>query len=158
SLGIETISGCSRRNSVAKRRSNSAVRRIMNRCKKLHELPTVVTEWQHTAWYPDCEHYYLGGCDDPSRMTSGASCAFDGAELPHREMGIDLKGGMYKYCPQAALSPDVNCNTRLSELEEEIKIKILQKTRGRIQKVKVEAHDSAIMISGRAPCYYVKQL
>ena len=61
-------------------------------CKKLHELPAVVTDWQQTTWCPDCEHYYCGTCGNPIRTDSNAACPFDGKPLPLRDVEVDPNG------------------------------------------------------------------
>jgi hypothetical protein len=130
----------------------------MKRCKKLNELPTVATDWKQTTWCPDCEHYHGGCCDDPKRTTASGPCAFDGRELPIREVEIEVDGNMSTNCPPAPLSTNTETNTWRMDLEEEIRLKILERTWGRIQLRKIEANGNTIVISGRAPCYYLKQL
>ena len=61
----------------------------MNLCKKLHDLPSVATDWQQTTWCPDCEYYECGKCHDPIRTENNAPCPFDGKELPLREVTAD---------------------------------------------------------------------
>jgi hypothetical protein len=54
-------------------------------CKKLHELPSVLAEWQQTVWCPDCAYYDRGRCRNPTRAAGNAACPFDGNALPLRE-------------------------------------------------------------------------
>jgi hypothetical protein len=44
------------------------------------------------------------------------------------------------------------------DLEDEIRLRILEKTWGRVQMAKIEAAGNRIVITGRAPSYYLKQL
>jgi hypothetical protein len=57
-----------------------------SRCKKLDELPPVVTDWQQETWCPDCDYYECGNCGNPVRCDSNAACPFDGKVLPVREV------------------------------------------------------------------------
>jgi hypothetical protein len=47
---------------------------------------------------------------------------------------------------------------QVAELEQAIKDRIMQRTGGRIQLLDVEVKDNEIVIHGRAPSYYLKQL
>jgi hypothetical protein len=47
---------------------------------------------------------------------------------------------------------------RVAEREEEIKRQIVGRTGGRIQTLAVESSEDCVVIRGRAPCYYLKQL
>jgi hypothetical protein len=60
-----------------------------SRCKKLQELPPVVTDWQLQAWCPDCDSYYCGRCANPTRRDGNAACPFDGKVLPLREVAVE---------------------------------------------------------------------
>jgi hypothetical protein len=130
----------------------------MKPCKKLKELPTVVTEWQQTTWCPDCDYYHAGQCDDPKRPMSSAPCEFDGSELPLRELGIEVHDEMSQDRVQSAFCLDAESKVCASDLEADVRQKILERTWGRIHALKVEADSNRIVISGCAPCYYVKQL
>lgn len=65
--------------------------RTTSRCKKLHELQPVFTDWQQTTWCPDCDYYDSGICANPIRKDSSAPCPFDGKVLPLREVAIEPK-------------------------------------------------------------------
>jgi hypothetical protein len=117
----------------------------------------VGTEWQQTTWCPDCIYYHPGKCDDPKRATSSAPCAFDGSELPLREF-IEADGEMSQSCVQSDFRLDPESKACLLGIEEGIRHKIQEQTWGRIHALKVEADANRIVISGRASCYYVKQL
>ena len=59
------------------------VKGTQKRCKRLLELPLVVSEWQQQAYCPDCDHYCDGQCE---RGAGEAGCPFEGGELPLREV------------------------------------------------------------------------
>jgi hypothetical protein len=133
----------------------------MNLCKKVREMPPVVSEWQPTTWCPDCEYYDQGACEDPARPGSNAPCPFDGKVLPLREVPADprpeqrqelLTGTLCEEPgsqPQPAIGP--------KSLEQAIKDGIEKRTGGRIQVLAVAVLANGIVVRGRALCYYLKQ-
>jgi hypothetical protein len=54
----------------------------------LDELP-VTTEWQNAIYCPNCAHYSLGTCSNPTRTSQDGPCPFDGKELPLKLVEID---------------------------------------------------------------------
>lgn len=52
-----------------------------SRCKHLHKLPPVVSDWQQTCMQPNCAHYCGGQCFNPGRQSACAKCFFDDREL-----------------------------------------------------------------------------
>jgi hypothetical protein len=127
-------------------------------CKKLSEAPSVVTEWQQTAWCPDCEHYDRGTCVNPTRTGSSAPCPFDGDALPLREVANDPDDDHPETRLDAASCGPQESQPRSPALEQDIMQRIVQRTGGRIQMLEVETIDSRVVIRGRAPCYHLKQL
>ena len=133
-------------------------RRTTSPCKKLNEVPSVLTDWQQVTWCPDCDFYDRGTCGDPIRTDSNAACPFDGQALPIREVAVDPK----VYPPQApadaALGRGRKTPPQSKALELAIMGQIVQRTGGRIQMLEVEMLEDAVVIRGCAPCYYIKQL
>jgi hypothetical protein len=127
-------------------------------CKKLPEVPSVATEWQQTAWCPDCEHYDRGTCANPARAGNDAACPFDGNALPLREVAFDPGNDHPKKRLDAALCTEQESQPRSVELEQAIKCQIAQRTGRRIRLLEVEVTHDRIVIRGRAPCYHLKQL
>jgi hypothetical protein len=127
-------------------------------CKKLFELPPVVTDWQQVAWCPDCESYDHGRCDNPLCKGSNAACPFDGKALPLREVAVEapnaqpgkLANGESRLIPRSWPSPSV--------LEQTIQNQITNWTGGRMQTLGIELTDCELIVRGSAPSYYVKQL
>jgi hypothetical protein len=130
----------------------------MNLCKKLHDLPSVATDWQQTTWCPDCEYYECGKCHDPIRTENNAPCPFDGKELPLREVTADPNNDQPQKPLDAALNTELESQSESSGLEQAIKHRILQRTGRKIQTLEVEAIGNRVVIRGCAPCYYLKQL
>jgi hypothetical protein len=126
-------------------------------CKKLPEVPPVVTEWQDNTWCPDCEFYGLGTCGNPTRAGNGAPCPFDGEELPLREVAVDPSNDP-SHKPLAATSGTEQSLPLPAALEQAVKHQIVQRTAGRIQMLEVEVIDNRVVVRGRASCYYLKQL
>jgi carbon storage regulator CsrA len=50
-------------------------------CKKLDNLPPIVSEWQQSCKQPQCSHYCDGECRNSGRQSASAPCPFDGNEL-----------------------------------------------------------------------------
>ena len=65
-------------------------------CKKLHELPPVLSEWQQTTWCPDCDYYASGTCGNPTRPDGNPACPFDGKALPLREGTLDVRSSAHR--------------------------------------------------------------
>jgi hypothetical protein len=136
----------------------AAEQHTTNPCKKLHELPSVATDWQQTTWHPNCEHYSCGTCGNPVRTDSDAACPFDEEPLPLREVAVDTKGDQ-RQKPLKIVLHDGRENQRLfTALEQAIRARIASRTGGRIQSLKVELMGNKVVIRGMAPCYHVKQL
>jgi len=119
---------------------------IASRCKKLHELPQVVNEWQQKTWRPDCDYYDCGTCGNPMHWESDAPCPFDGKVMPLLEVADEAPNDPPK-------SP-----ARSDALEQAVKDRIVDRTGRRMQALAVELTDGELVVRGAAPCYYVKQL
>jgi hypothetical protein len=132
--------------------------RTMIPCSKLPQVPAVATDWQQTAWCPDCEYYDHGACTNPARTEDSAPCPWDGKVLPLREAGVDPRNDQERKPFHATSCSEQDSPGPSAGLERAIKDRILQRTRGRVQGLKVEALGRGVVIRGRAPCYYVKQL
>ena len=130
----------------------------MKVCKKLHELPSVATDWQQTTWCPDCEHYDRGTCCNPSRSEDNTQCPFDGKTVPLREETVDLNNGQSQKLLDAAVRTEPERHPRCSALEQAIKRQIVQRTGARIQGLEVEVTDGRVVVYGCVLCFYLKQL
>jgi hypothetical protein len=130
----------------------------MKLCKKLLEMHSAMTEWQQTTWYPDCEDYNLGTCVNPTRADSTAPCPFDVSPLPLLEVPVEPIGEPPRHPSFVASSKEPGNRPGSRAVEQAIKDEIVKRTGGRIQMLEVETMDNGIVIRGRAPCYYLKQL
>jgi hypothetical protein len=63
-----------------------AQERATSPCRKLRELPPVLTEWQQSTWCPACDYHDRGRCLNPTHAAGNVACPFDGKVLPLREM------------------------------------------------------------------------
>jgi hypothetical protein len=129
----------------------------MNRCTKLLELPSVVTEWEQTTWCPDCDYYDSGTCGHPNCSDGNVSCPFDDKALPLREVGVEPTSDTPK--PREAASvkgPETQKPSRW--LEEAVRRRILDRTGRRMRSLKVELTGCQLVITGQSPSYYIKQL
>ena len=130
----------------------------MKVCKKLHELPSVATDWQQTTWCPDCEYFDRGTCCNPSRSEDNTQCPFDGKTVPLREETVDLNTGQSQKLLDAAVRTEPERHPRCSALEQAIKRQIVQRTGARIQGLEVEVTDDRVVVYGCVLCFYLKQL
>ena len=127
----------------------------MSLCKKLHELPLAVTEWQQTAWCPDCQYYSMGRCGMLARTDTNAACPFDGKPLPVLEVPIDPTGELRQpFFTALSTRPEPPS----AMLEQAIRDQIMKRTGGRIQKLAVEMMENGVVIRGCVACFYLKQL
>jgi hypothetical protein len=130
----------------------------MSRCKKLLELPPVFTDWQQTARCPDCDHYNGGICGNPIGRDGNVACPFDDKVVPLREVAVEVANHQPSK-PLDAVSCEVpQSPPRSKALEQAINDRIVSRTGRRIQALEIERTDQEVVIRGRAPCYYVKQL
>jgi hypothetical protein len=131
---------------------------ITNWCKKLSELPNTVTEWQQSISCPDCEFYHSGRCLNLARSGNDSSCPFDGKPLPQREAPVEeLADGPLKALDVAPCQGQDSPPSG-TVLEKTIYRQIRSGTAGRVQALKVGLKGPKLVIGGRAPSYYVKQL
>jgi hypothetical protein len=130
----------------------------MKVCKKLHELPSVATDWQMRIWCPDCEHYDRGTCGNPPRSDDNTPCPFDGKKVPLRKETVDLNDGESQKLLDAAVRTEPERHPRCSALEQIIKRQIVQRTGVRIQGLEVEVTEDRVVVSGWVLSYYLKQL
>ena len=137
---------------------NAESKRSTNPCKKLHELPAVLTEWQQTAWYPDCDFYHRGMCGLAVGTDHNTACPFDGKQLPVREAAIEGHDDQPAEAPGTASRNTAAVQQESTALVEAIKRSIVVRTWGRIQSLEVEQTGGRIVIPGWASCYYLKQL
>jgi len=129
-----------------------------SRCNKLHELPPVVTDWQQKAWCPDCDYYNCGTCGNSLRRDSNAACPFDGKIWPLRELAVEGPNDQPIEPLDRGLCEAPKIPARFRALEQAIKDRIVNRTGGRMQMLAIELTDRELIVRGRAPCYYVKQL
>jgi len=130
----------------------------MNRCRKLHELPPVVNEWQQKAWCPDCDHYVSGECGNPISRESNAACPFDGKVLPLREVADEAPNDHLRKPLDGGLCELPESHARSKALVQAVKGWIVDRTGGRTQALAIKLTDGELVVRGTAPCYYVKQL
>jgi hypothetical protein len=124
----------------------------MNLCKKLPELPPVLTEWQGAVWRPECEHYDDGACDNPARAERDAPCPLDGQPLPLRQVVVAPGKDMPQECSGAL-------GGRSSDATEQaVRDGIVRRTGGRVRMLAVEVQGELVVIRGWTSCYYLKQL
>jgi len=133
-------------------------KRTTNPCKKLHELPSVATEWQQTTWRPDCEYYDGGTCSNPTRTGDNTLCPFDGKALPLREAIVDPNNNRSQELLEDAVRTKLERHSRCAALEHAIKRQIVQRTGVRIQGLEVEVTEDRVIVYGCVVCYYLKQL
>jgi hypothetical protein len=62
-------------------------------CKRLAELPPVVSDWQQSCQQPRCPHYRRGACGNPRRQGASAACPFDGKELQLVDADASVEDG-----------------------------------------------------------------
>jgi hypothetical protein len=129
-----------------------------SRCKKLHELPLLVTDWQQQAWRPDCDYYDCGVCANPLRRDSNTACPFDGQVLPLREVAVEAPNDRPRRPLDAGFCEVPEGQPRSGALEHAIKDRIVNRTGGRVRALAIERTDRGLVVRGSAPCYYVKQL
>ncbi len=129
-----------------------------SRCKKLHELPPVVTDWQHKAWCPDCDYYSHGQCGNPARRGGNAACPFDGQVLPLREVAMEPPDDQLSKPLDVGFSEVRESQPWFEALEQAVKHSIVHRTGGRIRALAIELTARELIVRGSATCYYVKQL
>ena len=118
----------------------------------------MVTEWQQTAWRPDCDYYHCGVCGSPVRRDGSAACPFDGKALPLRESTAEAPDDSPAKPLDGGLGEVPDSPPRSEALEQAIKDRIVNRTGGRVQTLTIERTDRGLVVRGSAPCYYVKQL
>lgn len=128
----------------------------MIQCRKLLELPLVVSEWQQIVWFPDCEHYALGKCAMPGSAGAEHVCPQDGKALSlhlvtSNECDLQERENEMRY-----VSPDIE--RWIDATEQAIREKILLRTCGRIQALDVEVAESVVTVHGHVSCFHLKQL
>ena len=126
-----------------------------SRCNKLHELPPVVTDWQQKAWYPDCDHYCDGQCQ---RRGGEAGCPFDGDVLLLREVTAEAPASQPSDVLAIEPFPVSQRPPRLQALEQDVKLRIADRTGRRIRALVIELTERELIVRGTASCYYLKQL
>jgi hypothetical protein len=129
-----------------------------SRCKKLPELPPVLTDWQQTAWCPECDYYDYGICVNPIRRDSNAACPFDGKVLPLREVALEAPHDHPGEPLDVGFSEVRESLPWSKALEQAVKHRIVDRTGGRIRALAIDLTDRELVVRGTAPCYYVKQL
>jgi hypothetical protein len=129
----------------------------MSLCKKLHEMPSVLTGWQQMTWCPDCDYYDRGTCGYPIRTDSSAACPFDGRALPLREVAVDPNNEPPQKSRDGAPRKGRESQPQSMALESAILRQIVQRTGGRIQMLEVEMLNDLVVVRGCVPSYHVKQ-
>ena len=129
----------------------------MKLCKKLRELPLVITEWQGAVLCPDCPHYDGGACAIPTRTHADAPCPLDGQPLPLREVAVGPGKRVPEGCLEAAAGTERG-EPRCEATAQAIRDAVASRTGARVHVHEVEVTDGLVVIRGRAPCYYLKQL
>jgi hypothetical protein len=132
---------------------DSKEKQTLSWCKKLHELPPVVTDWQQTAWCPDCDHYNRGRCSNPN-----AGCPFDGKASPLREVADQAPNDQPRKRLDGGLCEVPESHVRSKALEQAVMGRIVNRTWGRMQALAIELTDGELVVRGSSPCHYVKQL
>jgi hypothetical protein len=127
-------------------------------CKRLRELPPVFADWQQKAWWPDCDHYSDGQCSNPTRRGGSPACPFDGEVLPLREVTVETPDNQPRSPLDVGPREAQEIQPRFKALEQAIKLRIVDRTGGRIRALAIELTDRGLVVRGNAPCYYVKQL
>jgi hypothetical protein len=127
-------------------------------CKKLHELPPLITDWQQPVWCLDCDDYSNGQCRNPMRRDGNAACPFDGRELPLREVVMETPMDQSRSPLNVRPGRAQAGQPRFEALEQAIRLSVRDRTGGRIQALAIELTDRELVLRGTAPCYYVKQL
>src|SRR5262249_17278935 len=133
-------------------------RRATSRCKKVHEMPSVLTDWQQVTWCPNCDYYDRGTCGNPIRTGSNAACPFDGQALPLREVAVDSNDVPPKKSLDTALRKGRESQLRTKALELAIMRQIVHRIGGRIHMLEVEMLEDVVVIRGCVSSYHVKQL
>jgi hypothetical protein len=127
-------------------------------CKKLHDVPSVMTEWQQNTWRPDCDYYNCGACGISTCTSDRMSCPFDGEPLRLLEIAVNSGNAQL---PEASRASPCTTPEELSQsrvLAQAVKSRIAQRTGGRIQLLEVEATGDGVVIKGKVSSYYLKQL
>jgi hypothetical protein len=128
----------------------------MIQCRKLVELPVVVSEWQQIVWCPDCEHYALGKCSMPRSAGAEHVCPQDGKPLSFRVVTANDGGSQEWGNETGCVPPEIEpC---FDATEQAIRQKIMERTCGRIQALEVEVSESVVTIDGHVACFHLKQL
>lgn len=126
-----------------------------HRCKKLHELPPVVADWQQKAWCPDCDYY----CDGQCRRSGGeAECPFASDALPLREVRAETPDSRPGDVLATEPFPAPQGPPRLQALGQDVKLRIADRTGRRIRALVIELTERELIVRGTATCYYLKQL
>jgi hypothetical protein len=128
------------------------------RCKKLYELPPVVTEWQQATWRPDCAYYDRGTCANSAASDADEPCPFDGMQLPLRELALDADNPPRRFLDARSTTVAPRNQIQHAALAQTIKRQVMQRTAGRIQMLDVEVSGDRIVIRGWVSCYHLKQL
>jgi hypothetical protein len=126
--------------------------------KKLHELPSVATDWQQTTWCTDYEYDGRGTSGNPTRSDDNTPCPGDGKTVPLREETVDPNNGQSQKFLDAAVRTEPESDPQCPALEQAIKRQIVQRTGLRIQGLEVEVTDDWVVVYGYVLCYYLKQL
>jgi hypothetical protein len=127
-------------------------------CKKLKDVPSVMTEWQQTTWCPDCDYYNCGACANPTRISDGVPCPFDGESLPLVEVTVNSGNDQVRRLLPVVARTRSEEESPVTVLKQAIRARIVERTGGRIQLLDVEATNNGVIIRGRASRYYLKQL
>jgi hypothetical protein len=130
----------------------------MSLCKKMHELPLALTEWQQTSGYPDCQYYNLGRCGNPARTDTNAACPFDEMPVPVLPVPVHPSGELPRQPFFTAMPARPENHPPSAMLEQAIKDQIIKRTGGRIQMLAVEVMENWVVIRGRVSRFYLKQL
>ena len=128
----------------------------MIQCRKLFELPVVVSEGQQIVWCPDCEHYELGKCSMPRSAGGEHVCPQDDKPLSLRLVTANDCDSQEWENETGYILPEIEPCFDATELA--IREKILQRTCGRIQALEVEVSESVVTIHGNVVCFHLKQL
>jgi len=85
-------------------------------------------------------------------------CPFDNQVLPLREVGMDMPNNEPGSLLDVGLGGAWASRPHFDELEEVVKLKVIDRTGGQIRAVEIELTDAELVVRGIAPSYYVKQL
>jgi hypothetical protein len=126
-------------------------------CDRIREVPPLLTESQQTICCPDCEEYNCGTCSRLTPTDPDACCRFDGSVL----LGNLVMDSNYNQPPKSsgsAAQSESNSRLRSAESEETIKHWIVERTGGRIRRLRVEVTGNRVVMGGCVSSYYLKQL